>query len=88
MTITAAIVTFAMIWFLVFFVVLPIRFRSQAQAGEVVPGTPSSAPADAMIAVKAKITTAVAVVLFAAVYWLVTSGLITIDNMDVFHIMG
>ena len=88
MTITAAIVTFAMIWFLVFFMVLPVRFRSQAEEGSVVPGTPASAPADAMIGIKAKITTGISVVLFVAVYWLVTSGLITLDNMDVFHIMS
>ncbi len=41
MTITAAIVLFAVIWFLVFFCVLPFRFESQAEAGSVTPGTPA-----------------------------------------------
>ncbi len=45
MTITAALIVFAITWFMVFFVVLPIRFTSQSEAGEVVPGTPQSAPA-------------------------------------------
>ena len=40
MNITAAIVLFAMIWFMVFFIVLPQRFVSQEEAGSVVPGTP------------------------------------------------
>lgn len=37
MTITAAIVLFAIIWWTVFFV-LPVRFKSQSEAGSVVPG--------------------------------------------------
>ena len=87
MTITAAIVLFSVIWFLVFFCVLPFRFESQAEAGSITPGTPASAPADAAIAKKAKITTAIAVVIFAGLYWVIASGVITRDNMDVFHIL-
>ena len=57
-------------------------------AGSVTPGTPASAPADAAIAKKAKITTAIAVVIFAGLYWVIASGFITRDNMDVFHILN
>lgn len=88
MTVTAAIVLFSVNWFLVFFCVLPFRFESQAEAGSVTPGTPASAPADAAIAKKAKITTAIAVVIFAGLYWVIASGVITRDNMDVFHILN
>ena len=88
MTITAAIVLFSVTWFLVFFCVLPFRFESQAEAGSVTPGTPASAPADAAIAKNAKITTAIAVVIFAGLYWGIASGVITRDNMDVFHILN
>jgi len=88
MTITAAIVLFSVTWFLVFFCVLPFRFESQAEAGSITPGTPASAPADAAIAKKAKITTAIAVVIFAGLYWVIASGVITRDNMDVFHILN
>lgn len=88
MTITAAIVLFAVVWFIVFFCVLPVRFKSQAEAGEVTRGTPSSAPAEAMVGKKAKITTGIAAVIFVGLYFLITSGLITIDNMDVFGVMN
>ena len=88
MTITAAIVTFATLWFLVLFCVLPVRFQSQAEAGHVVPGTPSSAPADAQIGRKAKISTYITVPAFAVVYGIVVSGWITVDNMDVFNILN
>ena len=88
MSITAAIVLFAVTWFMVFFCVLPLRFRSQAEEGAVTPGTPASAPEDPMIARKAKITTAIAAVIFAGLYLVIRSGVITRDNMDVFHILN
>lgn len=88
MSITAALVLFAVTWFLVFFCVLPFRFTSQAEHGHVTPGTPASAPEDAMVGKKAKITTVIAAVIFAGLYFLITSGLITRYNMDVFHIMN
>jgi predicted secreted protein len=88
MTITAAIVLYAVTWFMVFFCVLPLRFKSQAEAGDVTPGTPSSAPADAMVGTKAKITSVVALVIFGLLYLIITSGVITVDNMDVFGIMN
>ena len=84
MNLTGGIVLFAVIWFLVFFCVLPIRFRSQDEAGEVVPGTPASAPADADIARKAKITTAITVVLWAVIAYVILSGMVSIYDLDWF----
>ena len=88
MTITAAFVLFAVTWFMVFFCVLPIRFQSQEEAGEVVAGTPKSAPATEGIGKKARITSVIAVVISVALYFIITSGVITLNNMDVFGIMG
>lgn len=84
MTITAALVLFAVTWWMVFFCVLPLRFKSQAQEGRVELGTPASAPEDAMIGKKAKLTTLVAVVLFAAMYAVIVYGGISITDVDVF----
>lgn len=84
MNLTGGIVLFAVIWFMVFFVVLPIRFQSQEEAGEVVPGTPPSAPANPGLGRKAKITTAVAAVIWAAVAAVILSGAITIQDLDFF----
>ena len=84
MTITAALVLFSVTWFMVFFCVLPMRFKSQAQAGEVEPGTPRSALADAMIKPKAKLTTLISIVIFAVLYLLITSGRWGIADLDVF----
>ncbi len=85
MNLTGGIILFAVIWFMVFFVVLPIRFQSQEDAGSVVPGTPRSAPSEARIARKAKITTAIAVVLWSGIAWVILSGKVTLADIDWFN---
>ena len=85
MTFPQALVVFSVCWFLTLFIVLPLRFVSQADAGTVVPGTPPSAPADFAVARKARITTAVALALTVVIYAVVSSGAITIDDIDLFN---
>jgi predicted secreted protein len=87
MSITGALVVFAVSWFLVFLMVLPIRFKSQGETGTVEPGTPASAPSEPMIGRKALITTALALVLSAVILAVIWSGRIGIDDLDVFGIM-
>jgi predicted secreted protein len=87
MTITAALVLFSVTWFMVFFIVLPLRFVSQDDAGEVVPGTPKSAPAGFVVARKAKITTVVALVVWAVLVAIILSGWISVRDFDVMHRM-
>ena len=84
MNLTGGIVLFAVIWFMVFFVVLPIRFRSQEEAGSVVPGTPASAPDDPRLGRKAWITTLVAVPLWAGIAAVILSGAVSIQDLDFF----
>lgn len=82
MTITAAIVLFAVIWFLVFFVVLPLNLTTQGDAGEVVPGTPPGSPAGFVVARKARITSIVALALWAVIAGIILSGAITVRDFD------
>jgi predicted secreted protein len=82
MNITAGLVLFSVTWFMVFFCVLPLRFVSQAEAGTVVPGTPRSAPADAQIKAKARLTTIITVVLFAIMASIILWGGLTIHDID------
>lgn len=81
MTITSSIVLFASVWAVVFFMVLPFGQVSQHEAGEIVPGTPASAPSNAQIKRKMLITTGIAVLAFALIYWILTSGAITLDDI-------
>lgn len=88
MTITGAIVLFAVTWFMVFFCVLPWQSVSQLKQGEIVPGTPSSAPVDPQIRRKAKITTVIALGIWVVLVGVIMSGLFSVMDMDVFNIMG
>jgi predicted secreted protein len=88
MTITAALVLFAVIWFMVFFMVLPLRLTTQGDAGEIVPGTHASAPAGAVVARKARITTLIAAVLWVVIAGVIVSGWIGVRDLDFFDRMG
>ena len=87
MSITAVIVIFATIWFLALLVALPIGLRTQAEDGEIVPGTPSSAPVDPMIRKKllwaTYAATAITIPLCA---FIVYSGL-SMRDLDIWHMM-
>ena len=82
MSITAALIVFAVIWFMVFYMVLPIRFESQQDAGAVVPGTPKSAPSTETVRKKALITTGVALVLWVGAVWFIASGVVSVRDLD------
>ena len=84
MGIVSAIALFALIWFLTFLVVLPIRVRTQGDLGEVVQGTHSGAPAQHHLRRKVWITTAVSVVLWAAITWVIATGRLTVRDLDMF----
>lgn len=88
MSITAAAVLFAVTWFMVFFIVLPLRLETQGDRGEVVPGTPPAAPAGFVVARKARLTTMIAVVLWAGLCGIILSGWITVRDIDFFGRMG
>lgn len=82
MSITAALVLFAVSWFMTFFVVLPLRFKSQSDDGTIVPGTPASAPAGFVVKRKAWITTIAATIIWAILCAIILSGVITVRDFD------
>jgi predicted secreted protein len=82
MSITAAIVLFAIIWWMVFFMVLPIRVQSQGEAQSVLPGTPPGAPARPVVGRKARLTTLIALVVWAVIAGIIVSDIITIRDLD------
>ncbi|MDH5451976.1 MAG: DUF1467 family protein [Paracoccaceae bacterium] len=88
MSLTGGIVLFAVIWFLVFFIVLQIRPGSQAEAGEVEPGTPPGAPSDAQVGRKAKLTTMIALVIWAVIATVLLTGAVTLRDIDWFDRLG
>ena len=82
MTIPAGIVLFVVIWFLALLAILPLGVRTQAEDGTVVPGTPASAPADAMIRRKLAWATIVAILVWAPITALILWGGLTMRDLD------
>ena len=87
MSIVSAIVLFLVIWWLTFFVVLPLRLTTQGDAGEVEPGTHTSAPADFSFKRKAWVTTLWAAGVYVIVAGIILSGVIEVRDFDWFERM-
>jgi predicted secreted protein len=67
MSLTTSLAVFFIVWWTVLFAVLPWGIRSQAEAGDVVPGTDPGAPAVPRLGLKMLWTTLVAAITFAAI---------------------
>lgn len=78
----SALVLYAVIWFMVLFVVLPIRLETQGDRGEIVPGTHAGAPANLNLRRKFRIVTLVSLVVWGIIASVIWSGLITIRDID------
>jgi predicted secreted protein len=74
-----AIYTF--IWWITLFAVLPFGVRTQHEDGNIVPGTPESAPAQQRMVRIFLINTLVASVVFAIVYVIISYRLISPENI-------
>ncbi len=88
MSISAALVLFAVIWFMCLFVMLPLRIRTQGESGRVVRGTPSSAPTNPQLKVKLKWTTLAAVVFWLPIAACISTGIVSIADIDIFGLWG
>lgn len=88
MSITALIVIYAMLWFFVLFIVLPIRLKTQGDVGEIVPGTHAGAPANLNLKKRLKIVTAIATVLWVILVMIIVNGWITLDDVDLLKRFG
>ncbi|MQQ07953.1 DUF1467 family protein [Epibacterium sp. SM1979] len=84
MGITSGLVLYAVIWFMTFLIVLPIRVVTQGDRGEIVPGTHAGAPEQHHLKAKALITTGVAALLWAIIAGIILSGVITVNDFDWF----
>ena len=88
MSIVSAIVLFAVIWFMVLFVVLPIRLETQGDRGEIEPGTHAGAPANFDLRKKARLVTMISAVVWVVIAGVIFSGVITVEDLDWFGRMN
>ena len=69
MSIAGSIALYFVIWWITLFAVLPFGIRSQQEAGDVVAGTEPGAPVLPGLLKKAVITSLIAAVIFAGVWY-------------------
>lgn len=81
MGLAGGLVSFAIIWMLCFFIVLPWGIQNHIETGqEVVPGEDPAAPVRPRLRLKVLITTGVTVLLWLALYYILENHLITLDD--------
>ena len=79
MGITGSIIVFVIIWWIIFFSVLPIGIRSNKEKfRERIEGIDPGAPKNPKIAKKFLITTIITTLIFAVVYYLVKIDLLNL----------
>jgi len=79
MSLTLSAAIYVVIWWTVLFAVLPIGVRTQAEDGEVVPGTPASAPTHPRLSRVAVLTTLISCLLFAALWLAITYHAVNLE---------
>ena len=82
MSITSALVLYAVLWFLTFLVVIPIRLQTQGDVGRVEPGTHSAAPEVHNLKKKAWITSGLAALLWVIIAGVILSGWVSVADFD------
>jgi predicted secreted protein len=88
MAITSALVLYAVLWFLTLLIVIPIRLKTQGDVGEIVHGTHAGAPHEPQMKKRMLITTVVAFVLWAIIAYVISSGMLTVRDIDWFGRMA
>jgi predicted secreted protein len=81
MGIAGSLVTIILLWWLAFFVLLPIGIRSQIEEGEVEPGTVASAPTRPLLLYKALGALAISIVLWLTIFAIIEFRVITFNDL-------
>ena len=81
MGIAGSLMIIAITWWLAFFALLPFGVRSQIEDGEVVPGTEPSAPTTTRLRRKGLLALAIALAVWALLFWLIEIRQIALDDI-------
>ena len=81
MGITGSIIVYVMIWWIIFFSLLPVGIQSNKQVfKEKIGGMDPGAPKNPKIGKKYLITTLITTIIFAVIYYLVEIDLLNLRN--------
>ena len=81
MSITGSVVVFIILWWLVFFIILPRNINSQHEKGNIIEGTDPGAPTNPNIVKKLVITTFITSLLFAIIFVLTYFNILNIREI-------
>ena len=82
MGLTGSIIIYVMIWWIVFFSILPVGIQSNNEAfKESLEGNDPGAPKNPNIAKKFLITTIITSILFIVIYYLVNNDFLNLRNL-------
>ena len=88
MGITSALVLLAVFWFMILFIALPIKLETQGDRGERLIGTSAGSPEVTHLRTKLRWVTIVAVALWVPTCAIILSGLITVEDFDLYRRFG
>ena len=78
----SAIVLYAIVWFMLFLIILPIRVQTQGDLEDVVSGTHAGAPEHHHLGKKALWCTGLSFLIWGAFVAIILSGVISVDNLE------
>lgn len=80
MSLSFAVAIYIVVWWTVLFAILPFGVRTQDEDGDVVPGTPESAPTRPRLLRVVVLTTLVSAVLFAGLWAAVRYDVLSLER--------
>lgn len=88
MGITSAFVLFAVFWFMILFIALPIKLETQGDRGERLVGTSAGSPEVTHLRKKLRWVTIVATALWLPTCAIILSGWISVEDFDLYSRFG
>jgi predicted secreted protein len=78
----SALVLYAIVWFMLFLIILPIRIQTQGDLKDIVPGTHAGAPEHHHLGRKALWCTGLSLIIWGIFVAIILSGVISVDNLE------
>lgn len=81
MSVGAVVAIYFIVWWTSLFAVLPWGVSSQAESEDITPGTDPGAPVRPLMLYKVIATSLIAAVITAAIVYVITSGIISLEDI-------
>lgn len=78
----SALVLYAVVWFMLFLIILPIRVKTQGDLNDIVPGTHAGAPEHHYLGKKALWCTGLSFIIWGIFVAIILSGVISVDALE------